>query len=259
MPDPAKYDLAFRPASYWEAGDALTALLVNVKATRRREMIRDFTTGQTAARITALVEAGEFTGDEEEALRAALAEIDPSLLEAALSHDDRTSLGGIHPSFMGGEYLPDYLPGEVEIARIQLKSTTWDVVSVRARRTPKRISYRVVDEYGAEFLWKPSHSRRPLSLGEMFRLIDGLRYVDSDDHWYEHGFLAALRGEVPKTIEDDWIAVMADFVTVESDFYPTLGDWYVDEATEWANRMVSLRRGDTLPQGSRETSGGRHA
>ena len=258
MPDPAKYDLAFRPASYWEAGDALTALLINVKGTRRREMIRDFTTGQTAARITALVEAGEFTGDEGEALRAALAEIDPSLLEATLSHDDRTSLGGIHPSFMGGEYLPDYLRGEVEIARIQLKSTTWDVISVRARRTPKRVAYRVVDEYNAPFLWRPARAHRPLSLAELVHLIDGIRYADSDDHWYTHGFMSALRGAVPEVIEDDWILEMADFVTVSSDFYTDLAGWYWDEATDWANRMAALQRGEGA-QPSCDVHGGRHA
>jgi hypothetical protein len=160
---------------------------------------------------------------------------------------------------MGGEYLPDYRPGEVEIVRIQLKSTTYDVISVRARRTPKRIAYRVVDEYGAEFLWRPTHSRRPLSLGEMIRLIDGIRYVDSDAHWYTHGFMSALRGEVPDVIENDWIEIMADFVTVQSDCYPSLHGWYWDEATDWANRMSALQSGQTTPQPSSQTRGGRHA
>jgi len=259
MPDSAKYDLAFRPDTYWEAGDALTALLVNVKGTRRREMIRDIAAGHAAARVSELVDAGELTGDAGEAVRAALSEIDPGLLEAALSDDDRTSLGRIHPSFMGGEYLPDYRTGEVEIVRIQLKSTTYDVISVRARRTPKRIAYRVVDEYGAEFLWRPTHSRRPLSLGEMIRLIDGIRYVDSDAHWYAHGLMSALRGEVPDVIENDWIEVMANVVTVASDVYPSLHGWYWDEATDWANRMSALQRGETAPPPSRQTRGGHHA
>jgi hypothetical protein len=44
----------------------------------------------------------------------------------------RISLGQIHPTFMGGEYLPNYCRQEVEIARIALASTTSDVISLRA-------------------------------------------------------------------------------------------------------------------------------
>lgn len=48
--------------------------------------------------------------------------------------DNLTNFWG--PSWMGGEYLPDSEPGEVEIARIVLQSTTMDVFSIRARRRP---------------------------------------------------------------------------------------------------------------------------
>ena len=34
---------------------------------------------------------------------------------------------------MGGEYLPGYRRNEVEIVRIELDSTTSDVISLRAR------------------------------------------------------------------------------------------------------------------------------
>jgi hypothetical protein len=39
----------------------------------------------------------------------------------------RSALGRLHPSFMGGEYLPDRRDTEVEIARINIDSTTSDV------------------------------------------------------------------------------------------------------------------------------------
>ena len=39
--------------------------------------------------------------------------------------------------------IPDLLPNEVEIARVVLKSTTMDVKSIRARRTKRRIVYRI--------------------------------------------------------------------------------------------------------------------
>jgi len=45
----------------------------------------------------------------------------------------REGLGAIHPSFMGGEYLPGYRRNEVEIVRIELDSTTSDAISLRAR------------------------------------------------------------------------------------------------------------------------------
>jgi hypothetical protein len=35
---------------------------------------------------------------------------------------------------MGGEYLPDYEEGDVEIARIELESTTADVISIRVKK-----------------------------------------------------------------------------------------------------------------------------
>jgi len=61
----------------------------------------------------------------------------------------------IHPSFMGGEYLPDYRRDEIEIARIELESTTSDVISVRAR--PRIYLAR---------LFRHTHSKlgRPLSI-----------------------------------------------------------------------------------------------
>src|SRR5882724_6852578 len=64
----------------------------------------------------------------------AIDELDQGLLVDCLSNEDRSGLGKIHPSFMGGEYLPDYAEGELEIARIELESTTTDVISIRAKK-----------------------------------------------------------------------------------------------------------------------------
>jgi hypothetical protein len=72
------------------------------------------------------------------------------LLSDTLDKEVRDSIGGIHPSFMGGEYLPNYARREVEIARIELRSTTSDVISVRARPRGERIEYSVCDEYGSK-------------------------------------------------------------------------------------------------------------
>ena len=121
-------DLQFRPQSYWDSANPLTAILGNIKGENRRQMARDFITG-SAAEI--------------------LGEINSDLLADVIDDGLRNELGSLHPSWMGGEYLPDYLPGEVEIARIVLASVTQDIISVRARRRRggTRILYRIVDEY----------------------------------------------------------------------------------------------------------------
>ncbi len=146
-------DYGFRPAAYWNHdSDPLAAILRNVKGTNRRRMIRDFW------------ENGQFE------------ELEEGLLGDELSDDTRHILGLVHPSFMGGEYLPDCLPFETEIARIELESTTADVISIRARPIDggKRIGYRIVDEYDTDFFIRPEESTQPLSLEELIGLIDNV-------------------------------------------------------------------------------------
>ena len=58
----------------------------------------------------------------------------------------RSALGRLHPSFMGGEYLPDRRDTEVEIARINIDSTTSDVTRIYAKAGKDRIRYRVVSQ-----------------------------------------------------------------------------------------------------------------
>jgi hypothetical protein len=79
------------------------------------------------------------------------------------------ALEAIHPMYMGGNYLPDMEEGEVEIARIEIASTTFDVTSLFAKRENGQIHYRVVDEYDGDTLTGPSEMRSdiPLTLGEM--------------------------------------------------------------------------------------------
>src|SRR5262249_27826770 len=123
----AKINYSFRPQSYWDDQDVLRALLRNVKGTQRRRMITDYWN------------------------QGRLPELEEELLKDTLSPETRERLGAFHPAFMGGEYLPDYRPFEVEIVRIELASTTSDVISIRAARDPEGIRYRIVDEYETEF------------------------------------------------------------------------------------------------------------
>lgn len=69
------------------------------------------------------------------------------LANEGASASELRSLESIHPMFMGGNYLPDAEEGEVEIARIEIDSTTFDVTSLLARPVGAQIRYQVVDEY----------------------------------------------------------------------------------------------------------------
>jgi hypothetical protein len=191
-------NLKQRPDSYWIDDDLLKGLLRNVKGTQRRQMITDYW------------KAGR------------LENLDDELLKEALGEASRDALGRIHPVFMGGEYLPNYKADEVEIARIELRSTTADVISIRAQREKDGITYRVVDEYDTEFTFKPERSRKPLSLGQLARLIDEMDGgLDGGPYvWALLGCDAECCGEIDRT-----------FVRMRSDFYPELETWW-DERLE---------------------------
>ena len=94
---------------------------------------------------------------------------------AALSEVARQYAGSLHPSFMGGEYLPTVKRAEVEIARIRIDSTTGDVTSVYARLVGQRISYRVVDEYQGDTLSGRTQrtSSTPLTMDQMIEFFLG--------------------------------------------------------------------------------------
>jgi len=89
--------------------------------------------------------------------------------------DPGGTLGRLHPSFMGGEYLPNGHETEVEIARINIDSTTSDVTSVYAKAGKSRIYYRVVDEYNGDTLSdkRTRTSKRPLTLAELVEFFLG--------------------------------------------------------------------------------------
>ncbi len=91
-------DLAFRPASYFWPITHETHVIAAIKGERRREAIR---AAFDANRVSAL---------------------DEYYASPVLHEEDRRALGALHPSFMGGEYLPnreetDLLPGGRRVRR----------------------------------------------------------------------------------------------------------------------------------------------
>ena len=191
---PQALDLSFRPLTYWPEDSVRLALLGNIQGEARRRILQ-------------------------EALDSGDSDFPPeALLQPVLEPELRRLLGKIHPMFMGGEYLPDYLPEEVEIARIAMESTTADVISIRAFMAADHlIHYRVVDEYETEFRQSITESPTPLSTEELIHLIDT---ADGHD---EPGLVLPF---LAMNAEYDDPENLRDFISVRSDFYPGLGCHY---------------------------------
>ena len=181
LPVPAS-SLEYRPRDYFAHYDLQTELLTHVRGRVRRAAIRD------------ALEKGEL---DDIPIPIRVAELDPV---------DRQLIGQVHPMFMGGEYLPRMKAGEVEIARISIQSTTYDVTVMSARRIGTRIHYRVVDEYGGDTLRQLTTrtSVRPLGMGQM---VDFFLNAWDLMACLEENFECDLGG-------------MLDFFHGESEFYP---------------------------------------
>ena len=229
------FDLTYRP-DYWRPSDPISVIIANVKGEVRRRQILDVLEGRHQ-------------------LLAKGAELPEELLADELSEDERAALGGVHPALMGGEYLPGYDRGEIEIARIVLASTTMDVVSVRAHRKRYGIHYRVVDEYETRFAHHPQASRAPLTLGEIISLLDSIR---------EQGeppgpeFITGVR-DFNYSFSRRHPECYAHFATVHSPFYRQLCAFYHWRGEQWlaAERArIAALEGDGSDQadaGSGET------
>lgn len=179
-------DREFRPSSYFWPLELGKHLLSRIKGAQRKEALK------------ALLDSGR------------LDHIPDFLTRSALSQQERRTIGRIHPAFMGGEYLPDMLEQEIEIARISIHSTTSDVTSVYARRGPTGIRYRVVDEYEGGTLTGDSErtSSAPLSLGELTHFFLGA--------W---SLMDVLEMNYPGDLDS-----MLGFFWADSAFYPQFDD-----------------------------------
>jgi len=193
-----------RPPSYWNDDNVLAALLRNVKGTQRRQMITDYW------------EQGR------------LSQLDPEHLGDTLKAESRERLGQIHPTFMGGEYLPDYEPTEAEIARIELASTTADVISIRAARDPAGIRYSIVDEYETVFALPFETSRQPLTLKRLIRFIERAGVPELPD-----GLAIAYNNY---NTESCTRRELRHFTTISSQFYPQLHEHFEHVFEDWSEK-----------------------
>jgi len=201
---PLAIDLAYRPESYFWAYDNNIKLASDIKGAERK----------------AMYERAIQSGDIE------LANAIISVPE--LTHEERKAQSGIHPAWMGGEYLPNREAQEVEIARITIASTTQDVTCVYAKRGASRIHYRVVDEYEDMTLDERTRtSIRPLTLIELFDFfIKGWDlFCCLEANFGEHGY---HREEVQGFIVDASSSFYAEF----EDLVRQRVDQWVDQRRE---------------------------
>jgi hypothetical protein len=206
----------FRPKSYWVETDPLSAILRNVTGENRRQMITDY---WVSGRID---------------------ELDVSLLHDEVDDDTRTKIGRIHPSFMGGEFLPPYLAGEIEIARITLKSTTSDVISLRARPIPEGIAYRIIDEYGAKFTLPIPSSTEPLTLAELIRQFDE---GSLDDSGFNNSDGLTL-GYNWLNVDEDNHESLRSFTSISSRIYRKLHAHFENVYDDWLEQCLKEKKED---------------
>ncbi|MDA7670599.1 hypothetical protein N8592_01095 [Verrucomicrobia bacterium] len=192
----------FRPDSYWVDKGIRQSILRDIKGKERRRI------------IDKALRSGRFD------------QVQDVLVDAEIPNDLRQKLGAIHPCFMGGEYLPGYLESETEIARIDLESTTSDVISIRARVEEGLIYYRVVDEYKGEFRLGCESSEEPFSLQEFVDFIDGTDLI-------------GLSGPISLAYNEfnmEGVVFRSElryFTTISSDIYPQLNEHYEHVFDEW--------------------------
>lgn len=208
-------DLNFRPGSYVDFDDPVALALNGIKGQMRREMVRDMLSAE---------------GEQRAMYDAVLGPIEDEVLSERASEAFTRNLNlTFGPWWMGGEYLPDLGPREVEIARIVLASSTMDVFSIRARHVGSTYHYSIRDEYETEFWVEPETSRTPLTLGEVVQLIESAESSEMDlsnrslvrTWWWQQWEC----GDSPEKC--------TAFAWVESEQYPQLAEYYEEEARQW--------------------------
>ncbi len=198
---PLAIDLAYRPESYFWTYDNHIKLASDIRGAERKAMY-------------------------ERALESGDIELANAIIETPeLSNEERRAQGGLHPAWMGGEYLPKRKAQEVEIARITIASTTQDVTCIYAKRGKSRIYYRVVDEYENMTLDERARtSVKPLSLIDLFDFfIKGWDlFCCLEANFGEHGY--------------DRDEVQGFIVDASSSFYAEFEDLVRQRVDQWVDK-----------------------
>lgn len=149
------------------------------------------------------------------------------ILDSALRQNRILGYAVNGSEFLGGEHLPDYLDGEVEIARIIMYNANLDVTSIRARRVDSEIHYRIVDEYETIFVGFLLISYEPFTFEEIVDHLKYLRSIDEPQKPLTNGFDYFSDISWADNLEE-----IRDYIEVRSLFYPELNQWFKEEAHE---------------------------
>lgn len=210
MPKKIAYNLQYRPKSYWERTDPLQAVLCEISGTARRRMITDFWN------------MGMF------------GKLEPGILKPDRDGGTLRHLGALNRFFMGGEFLPLRKRDEVPIARIDLDSTTYDVIELRARPLAKgRIGLRWVDEYETEFHMPCKRIDEPFSLQELIDFMAACSPDECGPMPLCYCKYAIINMDQVRSVGEEY----RDFVKVSSDFYPDLFPWAVELIDSWIKSL----------------------
>ena len=131
------------------------------------------------------------------------------------------------------------MQNEVMIARITIASVTQDVTCVYAGRGKRGIHYRVVDEYENDTLSRRRRrtSTRPLTLGQLETFFNGA--------WSLFSVLALNFASGGYDINK----MLRFVVSVDSQFYPQIGELYKRRIVAWAARRAELDLGQMQDDG----------
>ena len=212
MPETATDPQQYRPASYWNPG---LTMIANIKGDIRQANAIDRYLEGRLERLPSWFFA-ESLSDEQ--------------LKDAVSQSR---------AWAGGESLPDYLEGEVEIARVTLHPGHRDVIAIRARPSGDGIAYRVVSEWKKVKESDLGASDTPLSQRELLARIADIRVDDAPliGHWWSYSAEAV-----------GVVAAVAS-LKLSSVFYPGLVGAYHEMAMLFAIGMIRVNlSGDcTMP------------
>lgn len=144
-------DYDFRPDAVLDVDqDSALYVVSRIKGSNRQEMVIDY------------IQRGKAD------------ELEPGLLRETLPREEIDALARVNATFLGGEFLPDFLTDEVELVRLVMQTPHRDTVSVRARPAgDEGILLRAVDEYGTDFPGTDEKLPERPSLRELINWLEG--------------------------------------------------------------------------------------
>ena len=211
-----KFDMDFRPISYWGLNTLSIHLLSSIKKEETRQRIKDFINNYGEHKLT-----------------------NENFTKNKLNEEERIIIKKLEVHYSTEEYSSDKNDEiNVEIARLTMKSTLGDYISFRAKKNNNKITYSIVDEYEGIFEHSIKSSKRPLTFKEIIKLIDESTSDSYMDYNYVYGGARQSNyDDNDYDPEEYW-----DFETIDSNYYNQLYEWYNIQNYIWLiNEKIKLK------------------